>query len=372
MPSPLHIIAGLWLATSPALTGHALVSALAAPAATRADSRVPDSPAALLTLSDEELARRIEDDPASIGSLSIGKPGSARLFNAVQLQSTVHWQVAPNADAWGTAETIDAIATVVDKVFELFPDSPPLTIGDISSRDGGRLKRHESHQGGRDVDFGFFYTNGKSNGFIAGTPSNMDLARNWALLRALVTCTDVQSIFLDTRIQRSLYKYALSISEDKEWLDHVFGFARGYRDAIVQHIAGHRNHYHVRFYNPIAQEMGRRAQPILVEMGLMKPPTYTVRHVVRQGQTLGEIARRYGVSVQAIKQANALTSERLRAGRAYRIPVRAAIAPGEPLIVPRRLLPPATPPELSGTEWPTPDTLYGENSALTASLQTRH
>jgi len=36
----------------------------------------------------------------------------------------------------------------------------------------------------------------------------------------------VETILLDTRIQRLLYKYALGIGEDKEWLDRLFHFAR--------------------------------------------------------------------------------------------------------------------------------------------------
>ena len=96
-------------------------------------------------------------------------------------------------------------------------------IGDISGRLGGRLKRHESHQGGRDVDFGFYYLSGKGTWFAPGTKANLDLGRNWALVRALVTRTDVDVVLLDTRIQRLLYQHALSIGEDKEWRERVVG-----------------------------------------------------------------------------------------------------------------------------------------------------
>jgi penicillin-insensitive murein endopeptidase len=334
------------------------VSSLTAPPPAVRVERSPDSPAALLYLSDEELARRLDEDPASIGSLSIGTPGSAVLFNSVQLHRDPRWDIGSRAITFGTSETMEAIQTVVGKVFELFPDSPPILIGDISDEDGGRLKRHESHQGGRDVDFGFYFKSGKADTFVTATAANLDLPRNWALVRAMITCTDVQTILLDTRIQRVLYKYALSISEDKDWLDRVFGFARGYRDAIIKHVKGHKNHYHVRFFNPVAQELGRRVHPILVEKGLMKPPVFTIKHVVRRGQTLGHIARIYGVSTTAIQQANRLSSTRLRAGRAYRVPVRAAVSPGVPIVIPQRKLPPGTPADLAGVDWPTPEQLY--------------
>ena len=333
------------------------VAAPAAAPAPRTDGA--ERPSALLELSDDELLRRIEADPASLGSLSIGQPGSSLLYNAVELPESPRWSRAPNADWWATTETVEAIGAAVGTVHELFPDTQPIVIGDISRHDGGRIQRHESHQGGRDVDFGFYYKNGSVNWWAPGSSANMDLPRNWALVRALVTRTDVEVMFLDTRVQRVLYAYAKEIGEDSEWLDHVFQFTRGYRNAIIQHLPNHRTHYHVRFYSPIAQELARRAHPMLVQLEIMKPPVYTLKVVARSGQTLGHLASRYGTSVRAIMQANGLTSSQIRAGRAYRIPVRAAAPPVEPLLMPRRVLPPVTPAVLATVDWPTPASLYG-------------
>ena len=378
MKTPWEAMLGVWLATWPAWGGALLppVSPFApreAPAAVR--GAIHDTPASLLSLSEGELARRVEADVTSLGSLSIGAPGSAILLNAVALPLGPHWKIAASADVWGTSETMASIETALDKVHELFPLAPPIVIGDISDPDGGRLKRHESHQGGRDVDLGFYFRDRQEMWFTPGTAANLDLPRNWALVRALVTCTDVETILLDTRVQRVLYKYALSISEDKAWLDRVFQYSRGSSTAVVKHVPRHRNHYHVRFYNPVAQELGRRVHPYLVQLGLVQPPMFTVRHVVRQGQTMGHLAARYGTSVRAIKQANGLTTTQLRAGRSYRIPVRAAAPPSTPVVVPLRTLPPSTPPALADVAWPTPMSLYAgrfemlmENPALIARV----
>jgi hypothetical protein len=360
MPFHLGIVAGLLFGALPTMGGAgAPVSPAAVAAERHPGSKSPDSPAGLLELSDDELLERIETDPGLLGSLSIGVPGRAILVNAVALPENPHWTIAPNADTWATSETVLAIQTAVDAVNDLFPDTPPITVGDISSQEGGRLKRHLTHQGGRDVDFGFYYAQGKGTWFAPGTAANLDLARNWALVRALIARTDVETILLDTRIQRVLYKHALSIGEDKNWLDHVFGFARGYRDAKVVHVTGHRTHYHVRFYNAVAQELGRRAHPLLVQMNVMSPPVYTVRHVVKPGQTIGQLAARYGTTVRAIQRTNGLATTRLRAGRAYSIPMRGAAAPKtEPIVVPQRMLPPDTPESLAAIAWPTADSLY--------------
>jgi penicillin-insensitive murein endopeptidase len=360
MHTALHLLVGIWLTASPAWTGSNPPSAPPNTAGVRAaDGR--EAASTLLGLSDEELARRVESDPASLGSLSIGRPGSAVLVNPVPLPESAQWQASPNAASWGTAETMAAIKIAIDTVCSLFPETPALTIGDISGPSGGRLKRHESHQGGRDVDFGFYYKDGKGSWFAPGGASNLDLPRNWAFVRALVVRTDVELILLDRRIQKLLYDYALKIGEEREFVDHVFQTARGYRDAVVKHLTGHRTHYHVRFYSPVAQELGRRAHPLLVEAGLVKPPVYTVRHLVRPGQSIGQLAARYGTTTQAIMQANRLGTTKLRAGRAYRIPVQRAVPAYEPVVVPRRVLPTATPESLASIEWPSAETLYGDN-----------
>jgi penicillin-insensitive murein endopeptidase len=371
MKAPVGLLVVVWLVASPPGVGVPVAAAPAPsdPALSSAERGSRDTPAALLSLSDEELARRVELDVATLGSLSIGAPGSAMLINPVALEQNPFWEIAARAVVHGTQETIDAIGTALAKVHEVFPDAPPIVVGDISDEDGGRLKRHKSHQGGRDVDLGFFFKSGAAQQFVAGTAANLDLAKNWVLVRSLVTCTDVETILLDTRIQRLLYKYALGIGEDKAWLDSVFHFARGAKSAIVTHVAGHRNHYHVRFYNPVAQELGRRVHPIMVELKLVDPPVYTVRHVVRPGQTMGQLAGRYGTSVGAIKAANGLSSTFLRAGRSYRIPVKAAAPPSTPVVVPYRLLPPTTPDAVAAAEWPTPESLYSDSESAGLRLQ---
>ena len=366
MKAPVGLLVVIWLVASPPGIGVPVAAAPAPsdPALASSERGSRETPAALLSLSDEELARRVELDVATLGSMSVGAPGSALLINPVALEQNPFWEIAARAVVHGTQETIDAIGTALTKVHEVFPDAPPIVIGDISDEDGGRLKRHKSHQGGRDVDLGFFFRSGPAQQFVAGTAANLDLAKNWVLVRSLVTCTDVETILLDTRIQRVLYKYALGIGEDKAWLDTVFHFARGAKSAIVKHVAGHRNHYHVRFYNPVAQELGRRVHPIMVELKLVDPPVYTVRHVVRPGQTMGQIAARYGTSVKAIKAANGLSGTMLRAGRAYRIPVRSAAPPSMPVVIPERLLPPTTPDAVAAAEWPTPASLSASSASL--------
>lgn len=350
MVTPLAALLGLLLVGSPAwaetfpTTAHFAVSP---------GVSASEHPASLLEMTDEQLLEVIQNDPKALGSLSIGGPGSGQLFNGVTMPEDPRWLIGSNAKTWATTETVEALQAGIGTVHDLFPDTPAIRIGDVSDEDGGRLKRHKSHQCGRDVDVGFYFHAGTPGSFLVGTEKNLDLPRNWTLLRAWLVRTDVDVVLLDRRIQKLLYSYALSVGEDKAWLDQVFQYPRGRSGALIQHIAGHRNHYHVRFYNPVAQELGRRAFPLLVETNVLDRPVRTVRHVVRSGQTMGHVAARYGTSTAAIMKANGLRSTAWRAGRAYRIPVKGTIVTQDAVVIPPRPLPPHTPPMFDTVDWPT-------------------
>jgi murein endopeptidase len=299
---------------------------------------------ASLDVPDEATIRQlIGTDPTALGSLSIGSPDGGALFGGVRLPESSLWHERNMRDAWGTTETLDYLRTAIEAVAREYPGSPSLCIGDLSHRAGGPIDRHRSHESGRDVDVGWYFVTGESQDFRLATARSLDLPRCWALVRAFVTQTDVEHIFMDRSVQRILFEYALENGADRGWLERVFAFPGGRRDTIVQHVRGHRNHLHVRFYNPRAQAWGRVAYPVLAEAGLVPPPVVYCR--ARRGDTLSTIAQRYGARVSAIRAANGLRSNLIRAGRRYRVPVRhlAAVVATPPLVVPPRLLPPPQP-----------------------------
>jgi murein endopeptidase len=298
-----------------------------------------------------ELRYFVETDPAALGPLSIGTPDDGLLFNPLPMPEGELWSVRDPRESFATAETIEFIASAVAAVEERHPGSPRLLIGDMSRADGGRLGRHRSHQAGRDADIGLYYRTGAADAFRRPRRDELDAPRTWALVRAFVTKTDVQRIFLDRSLQRLLHAQGLAEGEDPAWLDDIFGRRTGGKDAIIQHVRRHQDHMHVRFFNRRAQERGRLAYPLLVEAGLAPGPT--VNHRVRRGETLSHLARRYGATVSAIRAANRLRGTTLRAGRSYVIPVREAAALAEPVVVPPRRLPPQ--PEAAEAERPAED-----------------
>jgi murein endopeptidase len=311
------------IATAPPQTSSATP---AEPLATEWAS--PDTAEALLVTA--------QVDPRALGPLSIGTPAAGLLLNPVPFLPGPLWEVRNPSESWATEETIDFVVTAIEAVEARYPGSPRLVIGDLSNPKGGRLNRHRSHQAGRDADIGFYFRRSDVDSFVAARKKDLDLPRTWGLVRALVTETDVERIFVDRTLIAVLYQQALAEGEDRSWLNDIFG--RTSEKGIIQHERRHKDHLHVRFYNAVAQEHGRIVYPVLVETGAAPPPM--VKHRVRTGETLGSLARRYGTSATAIRAANGLRSSQLRAGHSYTIPIRQTLPDTGPVVVPPRRLPP--------------------------------
>jgi LysM repeat protein len=259
----------------------------------------------------------------------------------------------PQDDAWvcqrpelafGTQETVDALASAFRAVHKQFPDSAPARLSHIGLPDGGYLRPHRSHQSGRDADIGFFYKGDVGVPRSGRRDKLMDPARNWSLIKALVTQTDVQVILTDRSIQKVLKTYALANGEDKAWVESLFS---GGRHALIQHARRHKDHFHVRFYSPRSQELGRRVQPLLAQ----RPEQNLLLYKVRRGDTLGSIARKTNSAIKLIQAANKMRGRTfLRLGQQLRVPLRGPCTrcplPPAVVIPPRRL--PAVPAVATG------------------------
>jgi murein endopeptidase len=291
-------------------------------------------------LSDAELGQLVKSDPQRLGSISLGAPSAGILLNGVQASESVYLKLVSPAGAYGTQETVEFLDRALARVHREYPGSPPLSLGHISAQRGGHLKPHVSHQSGRDVDISFFYRDG-AQWYRRGTADNLDLERNWAFVRALVIETDVEMILVDHSIQALLREHARSRGEDPAWLEGLFRGGAGLRP-ILRHAPGHATHFHIRFFNPIAQETARRAYKHLVSHGLVPPVQDFIKHRVKRGETLGKLAKRYGTSVESIKRANGLKKNLIREKQVYLIPAQKSRPKPPPprLSFPQRRLPP--------------------------------
>lgn len=314
-------------------------------------------------LSDAELERRWVDDLPSLGSISVGFADAGRLINGVQVPAGDAWRVLVPEYAWGTQETVEFIGLAARAVRARFPEAPPLPVSHMSKHDGGWLRPHQSHQSGRDVDLGFYPRPGIAVAAVSGKRTeSLDAAENWALIRALVTETDVAVILVDRRVIELLYNTAVAAGEDPAWLDAIF---RG-KEPLVQHARGHRDHFHVRFFAPRSQELGRRVQPLLAK----RPDENRVAVRVRGGDTLGHLAVRYNSTVALIQNANGMRGSFLRAGQTLSIPLRGPCTrcplPPPAVVPPRRL-----PPSIAASHEPTGGADAAATLAPVSSVSTR-
>ena len=220
------------------------------------------------SITDAELVAKLKTDPESLASMSIGRPNRGALFNAIQVPESPMWRVAEPENAWGTDESVASIVRAVSQVNERCAGSPQLYIGHLSSRRGGYLRPHRSHQSGRDADIGYYYSTGPG-WYARATAKNLDFARTWELVKAFAADPNVEQIFVDRSVQKLLRDHAVQAGEDPAFLDGLFE-SPAHRDRLIRHEWGHLTHLHVRFRSPIAEEAGMRAGRTVAAM--MPPP----------------------------------------------------------------------------------------------------
>jgi penicillin-insensitive murein endopeptidase len=160
---------------------------------------------------------------------------------------------------YGTPQLVSAVIRAGQAVQRELPNSPPLVVGDLSARWGGKVSGHSSHRTGRDVDLLFFATNLEaipvtSPGFIhfgadglsrlsSGTYVALDVHRNWLVARALLTdpTIDVQWLFVSRDVEAFLIDHARALGEDSTLVLKAERVLHQPRDS-----ANHDDHFHVR------------------------------------------------------------------------------------------------------------------------------
>jgi penicillin-insensitive murein endopeptidase len=291
-------------------------------------------------LGDEELERRLLQDRPSLGPVSLGHPDAGLLWNGVKMPEGERWTLVDPQRAWATPETVQYLIAAIDEVHEQFPGTGKLFVGDLSREGGGRFGEHISHRSGRDVDLGFYYKQRNVGWYTEATEENLDIPRTWALIRALVTETDLELILLDRSSHWALRSYARSTGEDAAWVRSLFVKSPPPEERLlIQHDDRHKCHLHVRFYNPIAQQAGYRIYPLAVKNGIFKARRYYVPGWAKRDDTFEQFLTRYRMSPSSFQSANG--SRRFRPGASYKILRFGPVDPGEgPVVVPPRMLPP--------------------------------
>lgn len=181
---------------------------------------------------------------AWVGSVSVGRPTRGALLGGVELRTSADL-VHSGSYGFGTAETVRSIERAARAVRRCFPRTPRLIVGDLSRPRGGFLAPHRSHQSGLDADLGYYFK-GPTVWYQRATAQNLDVARTYALVRALIDGGNVDTIFIDASIQRWLLAYGAqlppALQPGEDWFSRPTK-----RDTLIRHAWGHATHMHVRF-----------------------------------------------------------------------------------------------------------------------------
>ena len=164
------------------------------------------------------------------------------------LESGPGFEVLDRRRAWGTMLTVSRVAEVLSTHYMKYPDAPPLLVGDISRKGGGFLSPHRSHRRGRDVDIRYPLLKPDKR-YVPATADTWDLKRTWSLIRAFIKTGDVEYIFVDYKLQKTLHAHAQKKGLSEEQLLELFQYPRHKRamTGIIRHEKGHKTHFHVRF-----------------------------------------------------------------------------------------------------------------------------
>ena len=185
-------------------------------------------------------------------SQSIGLPSNGKLQGGVpmvdgpgRMMKMIGWK------SFGTANTV----AVLDKVLRRWQETghrQPVLVGNMSSRTGGKLAPHSTHQSGRDVDLGYMQLlpAGEELNWRLMDGRNLDAKETWALMSILVQTGQVEVIYVDREIQKLLYDYAVKQqlmpkSALARWMEYPSPTGSG--APVMQHVKGHADHMHVRF-----------------------------------------------------------------------------------------------------------------------------
>ncbi len=314
-------------------------------------------------------------DLSKLPCLSVGAASHGRLINGVRMESSPGIRVRSTGYNYATPETIAALRYSVAKVREKFPNTSDMLVADISRKGGGRLKRHRSHQAGRDADISYYLKGVMHPAHLMEANSrNLDIPRTWALLEALMEGNRTEFMFIDYSLQRPLYNYVkYKRKAPASYLQTVFQYPRGPRAryGIIRHARGHKNHIHVRFYSPIAVASAKRYRfkdPVLArvqrkgqtvptresdayvsldalekvdygpapKMQIVKEwRTVPVSYRVRSGDTLGAIASKNKVKTSKLMKWNKLRSTSIiRPGQRLRMYKRKLVEVEVPVVIP--------------------------------------
>ncbi|MCB9700741.1 MAG: penicillin-insensitive murein endopeptidase [Myxococcales bacterium] len=181
-------------------------------------------------------------------AISIGAPTRGRLVNGVVFPELPDlYTLRKPEQSFGSSHTVKTAVQAINAFRRGSRYSRELVIGAVSLARGGRFRPHKSHQSGRDIDIRLPIRASVEHK-NAPSPGEVDWRATWKLIEAFVATGEVQYIFLEYRLQKSLYKAARAAGVPAKDLAAVIQWPRPAKsnNGIVRHAKGHTSHIHVR------------------------------------------------------------------------------------------------------------------------------
>lgn len=211
------------------------------------------------------LPQRFRVAPYSVMSLTVGYPNAGWQVRAKRLRGKGPLKIKPSSRdrVYGHPALVLMLERSARQMAKSARGSVML-VGDLSSKEGGPLPGHVSHQSGRDADIGFYVKDGKgrplvSHEFVAFAEDgrardrsdvHFDDWRNWLLVQSW--CKDhragLSHIFVAAWLRRRMLDYAEHQPAFRKYVPQASVLLKQPEDS-----APHDDHFHVRISCPTVQ-----------------------------------------------------------------------------------------------------------------------
>lgn len=213
-----------------------------------------------------ELPKKFKKAPYALMSLSVGAPNAGWQVRAKKLRKNRYLRIKANSasNCYGHPALVLMLRRSAKELARAAPGSVML-VGDLSSKRGGALPGHRSHQSGRDADVGFYVLDQKGKrvtldrfaSFDGGGKATdgsgyvFDDWRNWLLVQSWVRDkrAGLSHIFVSSALRARLLRYGQSRPAFKKYVQEVAALLKQPEDS-----SPHDDHFHVRISCPKRQD----------------------------------------------------------------------------------------------------------------------